>query len=768
MNRKSRKHASLILAILSAVALSVFCPMAVWADSVAPNTFNAKIAIGETVSVKRTVTITKEVISAKIDIFFLFDTTSSMKDTIQAAQINASEILSNASKMGDVSFGVGYYQDFPIGEYGGKNAEGKTDIAYQQLQDITNNPEYVRNAIDNLPLGYGNDVPESNLYALSEVASKTSWRKDSVRIIIWFGDCPGHDGKLDLSYPSRIGLSDVIATLKSHDIIVEAVDLNYLDRGFNVIDDFGVITADYRNLAGQATAITTATGGKILVPDDSGISGIVKIIDDALKSAFAEYKEVRLVFSGKNAGLGAELSPAAITNNFDRSSDRSFDFNITYKGLVPGIYQFDVLAKLDSKTVAVAKDTVEVVGQTGCLTKGAFTVEDSGLVKIDWLYDGGKYQGEFGIFNIAGMENLTPGSAEFIAEAVKRVLSNSEQGYPVFSDLSEGARFSGLLGGEVRDWNAGDYKGVKSLAMKPGSCFATVLVPNSTFTSLAQNPAITDPNKRPLFSMVSQTSAYGMSIGQMADVNGMGKAYSYEDKDASASDLDFNDLIIQITGAIGNVPSIDELRAAKTARSRRDSDWRTSELGRAILDHVASPAPTADTLSMTISLNIPATLLVYDPSGKVMGKDGGWISGAEFEMKADGTQIVMLPNLNTGIYRVAVQGKTTARGVLTIKTCQGGAEISSSEIPVDIAPRQILTTTISAAVQPPTIGLLNSAESYDFNGDGLVDNTDVEMLVKHWNSCKGQQKYDPFFDVNDDGCITVADIMTVLNAKTVK
>ncbi len=765
MIRKSRNHAGLILAILSAVALSVFCPMAVWADSVVPNSFNAKIAIGETVSVKRTVTITKEVSSAKakIDIFFLFDTTGSMGKTIQAAQVNASEILSNASKMGDVSFGVGYYQDFPVGGYGGKD-----DVAYRQLQDITNNAESVKNAINALSLGWGNDAPESNLYALSEVASKTSWRKDSVRIIIWFGDCPGHDGKLDSSYPSRIGLSDVIATLKSQDIIVEAVDLNYLDRGFKVVDDFGVMTVEYSNLAGQATAITTATGGKVFVSDDSGISGIVKIIDDALKSAFAEDKEVRLVFSGKDAGLGAELSPAAITNNFDRSSDRSFDFNITYKGLVPGIYQFDVLAKLDSKTVAVAKDTVEVAGQTGCLTKGAFTVGDSGLVRIDWLYDGGKYQGEFGIFDIAGMENLTPGSAEFIAEAVKRVLSNSEQGYPVFSDLSEGARFSGLLGGEIKDWNAGDYNGVKSLAMKPGSCFATVLVPNSTFTSLAQNPAITDPNKRPLFSMVSQTSAYGMSVGQMADVNGMGKAYSYEDKDAAASDLDFNDLIIQITGATGNIPSIDELRSSRTARSRRDSDWRTSELGRAILEHVESPAPSADTLSMTVSLNIPAALLVYDPAGKVMGKDGGWISGAEFEMKADGTQIVTLPNLNTGNYRVAVQGKTTAQGVLTIKTYQGGAEISSSEIPVNITPRQILTTTISAAVQPPTIGSLNSAESYDFNGDGMTDNTDVAMLVKHWNSCKGQQKYDAFFDVNDDGCITVADIMMVLNAKTVK
>jgi len=403
-------------------------------------------------------------------------------------------------------------------------------------------------------------------------------------------------------------------------------------------------------------------------------------------------------------------------------------------------------------------------------SSGVFTVDSTGIVKIDWLYDGGRYQGEFGIFDLAGMDAFTPGSPEFIAEAVKRVLSNSELGYLAFSDLSEGARFSGLLGGEIKDWNAGDYKGVKSLAMKPGSQFATVLVPNSTFASLAQNPGTEDPNKRPLFSLVSADPVYGMHIGQMADVNGLGKAYSYEDKNAETSDWDFNDLIVQITGATGNIPSIDELKAqhGRSARQKRDStDWRTSDLGRLILDHVESPAPTEDTLSMTVTLNLPATLLVYDSAGKVIGKEGGWIAGATFELKADGTQTVTLP-MNPGNYRVAVQGTASAQGVLTVKTYQGGTEISADEVSVDIAPRQILTTTVSAEAQPPTVAPLNAAESYDFNGDGVTDNTDVAMLVKHWNSCRGQQKYDAFFDVNDDGCITVADIMTVLNAKTVK
>jgi len=380
---------------------------------------------------------------------------------------------------------------------------------------------------------------------------------------------------------------------------------------------------------------------------------------------------------------------------------------------------------------------------------GTFVVGDEGLVNIDWLYDGGKYQGQFGIFSLDGMGQFTPGSPEFITEVTNRVLSNTEKGYLVFSDLEEGARFSGILGNEIKDWNAGDYKGVKSFAMKPGSCFATVLIPNSTFASVAQNPATTDANKRPLFSLVSANPAYGMSMGQMADVNGMGKAYSYEDKDAATSDRDFNDLIVMITGATADLPSIDDLKSQR--REKRDyGDWRDSDFGRLIMAHVESAAPINP---ITVTLKGSATLLVYDAQGKVIGKSGGTLVGADFAMTAD-SQTVTLPD---GSYRIVIQGVKAETCLLSVKDSQGNLK----EIQVDTALHQVFGT--STALETPT-----ASASYDFNGDGITDNTDVEMLVKHWNSCRGQQKYDPFFDVNDDGCITVADIMTVLNAKTVK
>ncbi len=462
-----------------------------------------------------------------------------------------------------------------------------------------------------------------------------------------------------------------------------------------------------------------------------------------------------------------------LTLGSEESAQRDGTTIIRYLNVAPNP---DSTPRTTTIYVAGQPVTITQEGTETPYSEGVFTVDESGIVKIDWLYDGGKYQGEFGIFNLAGMDSLTPGSSEFIAEAVKRVLSNSDQGYLVFSDLSEGARFSGLLGNEIKDWNAGSYKGVKSFAIPAGTHFATILVPNSTFQSLSQNPATTDANKRPLFSLVSENPAYGMYLGQMADINGMGKAYAYEDKDAATSDWDFNDLIVQITGAQSNIPTINSLNTSRSSgMQKRDgfADWRTgSELGRLIMSHIEAPAVSEDTLRMSVTLNASATLLVYDPSGKFIGKEGGTIAGADFSLNADGSQTVTLNSLNPGSYRIIVQSAVAAQGTLAVKTYQGSAEISSGSVAVSLAAHETMTLTVPAssvsASQSLTLGTPVTATSYDFSGDGVIDNGDVALVVRHWNSCRNQQKYDPFFDLNDDGCITVADVMKVLNAKTVK
>jgi hypothetical protein len=78
---------------------------------------------------------------------------------------------------------------------------------------------------------------------------------------------------------------------------------------------------------------------------------------------------------------------------------------------------------------------------------GVFTVGSSGQVSIDYLFDGGLYQGELAIFSLEGMEQYQTDLNEFIAEAARRALSNSDFGHVVISDATEGARFHGSFPG---------------------------------------------------------------------------------------------------------------------------------------------------------------------------------------------------------------------------------------------------------------------------------------------------------------------------------
>jgi hypothetical protein len=71
---------------------------------------------------------------------------------------------------------------------------------------------------------------------------------------------------------------------------------------------------------------------------------------------------------------------------------------------------------------------------------GIFTVGDTDKFSIDYLFDGGGYQGQLAIFNLEGMEefdlNTETGLADFIHEAAHRALSNSDLGHVVIADVT--------------------------------------------------------------------------------------------------------------------------------------------------------------------------------------------------------------------------------------------------------------------------------------------------------------------------------------------
>jgi hypothetical protein len=399
-------------------------------------------------------------------------------------------------------------------------------------------------------------------------------------------------------------------------------------------------------------------------------------------------------------------------------------------------------------------------------TAGVFTVGASGIISLDYLYDGGMYEGELGIFSLSGMEKLVPNSGLFIEEAARRALTNNPAyGYVVLSDQTDGARLSGELGsgGEKQDWNKGNYR-LRRFRMRPGDQFATILIPNDTLQTFYDHPDTTDPEKRPIFSLASSNPDLGLCFGQIADVDGEGNAFLFEDWPTSRSDSDYNDLIVRITGVTACAPTLDhpDIRLAY--------DWRELELGEELADHIHVSPPDENGLWIRITLKSPADLFVHDPQGRVIGKEGGSIPGATFEFDENGHQIVTLPALDDGEYRVVL--RAIGEGGLChleIEGFRGDERLMSQEEPFVIGPHEVFTTTVSsdAFLGTGTITFATPTETpeCDLNGDGTCNDIDIERVSALWNICEGEDGYDPFFDLDDDGCVTILDIMRVVNGR---
>jgi hypothetical protein len=183
--------------------------------------------------------------------------------------------------------------------------------------------------------------------------------------------------------------------------------------------------------------------------------------------------------------------------------------------------------------------------------EGVFQVNQSGKVIIDFLYDGGLYQGEVGIFSLEGMNSEDIGSEAFIIEAINRAQSNTNQGHIVLKDAEEGAKFDALLDWE-KDFNTGDYQGKETFQMNPGELFGLVLVPNGTLgKGLTADESILSQD--PLFSM---SKANHNNQIQFANIktDTIGTIVGFEDERLDRpSNEDYNDIVIAIEGVRGPI-----------------------------------------------------------------------------------------------------------------------------------------------------------------------------------------------------------------------
>lgn len=284
-----------------------------------------------------TVTVPKDTAISRADVYFLADTTGSMSPIIEAVKSGARVILTTLNTLiPDVAFGVGNYRDFP----------NDANIFQHQLNPTTD-INLVDTAIGSWTTGGGGDFCEGQLFALDQLAEppggSIGWRSGSKRIIVWFGDWPGHDpickAISGLSYD--ITEASVTAKLVAENITVIAIStITDTDAPAGLDDDPNKNVGDYdaakcpgSGNTGQATRIAQATGGMHQTgvgPDD-----IVKTIIDLVTVAATVFENIRLSPTGDAAQFVQAISPAAGYNSVSTIQERQLTFTVYFRGVVP-------------------------------------------------------------------------------------------------------------------------------------------------------------------------------------------------------------------------------------------------------------------------------------------------------------------------------------------------------------------------------------------------------------------------------------------------
>lgn len=265
---------------------------------------------------------------AKADIYFLADTTISMLPILSAVKAGASAILSGLTGF-DFAFGVGNYKDFPSDPY-----------AFQPQQAVTNNLAAVQAAINTWSKSGGEDTAEGQFFALDRIAEPPGgpigWRPDSKRIIVWFGDAPGHDPICAKISGLAADITEATVTAKLVSEKISAIAISTTTGTAGALDADPVpLSIDYNaacgapgGSAGQATRIAAQTGGIHATGIDA--TTIVQTIIDLVKAVLGPINNVSLIPDAVIVPFVTSIVPAGGYGPLPRDKDHTLKFEVSF------------------------------------------------------------------------------------------------------------------------------------------------------------------------------------------------------------------------------------------------------------------------------------------------------------------------------------------------------------------------------------------------------------------------------------------------------
>lgn len=316
------------------------------ADSISPTSYTDTLAVGESVTISKTVVVEATgPTGALIDVHFLIDTSGSMGVAIAGAKAAAADILTGLGGFGSLASGVGVFSE---GAYLPGTPPGSVINSY-----LTTTAATTIAAINAVTLGVpdgGGDFPERGQDAVQLAVDNLSWRPGSTRFVVALGDA---SWKNDITTDAA-----AIAALDAAD--AELIGLRFSDyssdSSFYPATDDSTFTESVEDLGGTVYATGTdpaAIVAAILAGVDASFESYSEVTVGDLGNGLPE---ISVFTECTSADIGACVGADAV-GVYDRSVDRTFEYDVTFTRLAAGDTTFDTYALVDGSIVDTEVDT---------------------------------------------------------------------------------------------------------------------------------------------------------------------------------------------------------------------------------------------------------------------------------------------------------------------------------------------------------------------------------------------------------------------------